>query len=112
MELYLLWLMHFPETKRLAYISVAHEQGAAMMADYIQDLGQIFHTMVTSGPGATNLLTGIACSYLTQYHLFTYVDKLTHMNNKMGTKVQPKLDRLAFKNRYCKYFKTYNKIFL
>ena len=35
-------LMHFPETK-ISYISVAHEQGAAMMADYIQDLGQIFH---------------------------------------------------------------------
>ena len=35
-----------------------------MMADAYSRLGPNFScTMVTSGPGATNLLTGIACSY-------------------------------------------------
>ena len=37
---------------------------AAMMADSYSRLGPNFScTMVTSGPGATNLITGIACSY-------------------------------------------------
>ena len=54
----------FSRNKKIKYISVAHEQGAAMMADSYSRLGPNFScTMVTSGPGATNLLTGIACSY-------------------------------------------------
>ena len=40
------------------------QQSAAMMADAYSRLGPNFSaTMVTSGPGATNLLTGIACSW-------------------------------------------------
>ncbi len=54
----------FSRNKKIKYTSVAHEQGAAMMADAYSRLGPNFScTMVTSGPGATNLLTGIACSY-------------------------------------------------
>ena len=54
----------FSRNKKINYISVGHEQGAAMMADAYSRLGPNYScTMVTSGPGATNLLTGIACSY-------------------------------------------------
>ena len=54
----------FSRNKKIKYISVAHEQAAAMMADSYARLGPNFGaTMVTSGPGATNLLTGIACSW-------------------------------------------------
>ena len=54
----------FSRNKKIKYISVAHEQAAAMMADAYSRLGPNFGaTMVTSGPGATNLLTGIACSW-------------------------------------------------
>lgn len=54
----------FSRTKKIKYLSVAHEQSAAMMADAYSRTGKNFScTMVTSGPGATNLLTGIACSY-------------------------------------------------
>ena len=54
----------FSRNKKIKYTSVGHEQGAAMMADAYSRLGPNFScTMVTSGPGATNLLTGIACSY-------------------------------------------------
>ncbi len=54
----------FSRNKKIKYISVAHEQAAAMMADSYSRLGPNFScTMVTSGPGATNLITGIACSY-------------------------------------------------
>ena len=54
----------FSNNKKIKYISVAHEQSAAMMADSYSRVGPNFScTMATSGPGATNLLTGIACSY-------------------------------------------------
>ena len=54
----------FSRTKKIDYICCAHEQAAAMMADAYSRLGpNLGVTMVTSGPGATNLLTGIACSW-------------------------------------------------
>ena len=54
----------FSRNKNMTYTTVAHEQAAAMMADSYSRLGPNFSaTMVTSGPGATNLLTGIACSW-------------------------------------------------
>jgi acetolactate synthase-1/2/3 large subunit len=46
------------------YVCVQHEQTAAMAADAVWRTNRtVGVTMVTSGPGATNLLTGIACSY-------------------------------------------------
>ena len=58
----------FSRNKKIKYISVAHEQAAAMMADSYSRVGPNFScTMATSGPGATNLLTGIAlCALLDQ----------------------------------------------
>lgn len=47
------------------YISYQHEQSASMAADavYRSDNTTMGVTVATSGPGATNLITGIACSY-------------------------------------------------
>ncbi len=43
---------------------VAHEQSAAMAADgYSRLSGNLGTSIVTSGPGATNLLTGVCCSF-------------------------------------------------
>ncbi len=54
----------FSRDNKIKYTPVAHEQAAAMMADSYSRFGPNFSaTMVTSGPGATNLLTGIACSW-------------------------------------------------
>jgi acetolactate synthase-1/2/3 large subunit len=54
----------FSRNKKIKYICVAHEQAAAMMADAYSRVGNGFAaTMVTSGPGAQNLITGIACSW-------------------------------------------------
>ncbi len=49
----------------LSYYCVMHEQSAAMAADAIwrTTRNKVGVTMATSGPGATNLITGIACSY-------------------------------------------------
>lgn len=47
------------------YINVRHEQGAAFMADGLaRTTGMPAVCLVTSGPGATNLLTGIAAAYV------------------------------------------------
>lgn len=41
-----------------------HESGAAFMADgYARETGKIGVCCATSGPGATNLITGMACAY-------------------------------------------------
>src|SRR3989338_8574225 len=54
----------FSRRKDIEYICVAHEQAGAMMADAYSRLGPgQAATMVTSGPGATNLITGICCSH-------------------------------------------------
>jgi acetolactate synthase I/II/III large subunit len=48
----------------LGTVFVAHEQSAAMAADgYYRVSGRVGASIVTSGPGATNLLTGVCCSY-------------------------------------------------
>ena len=47
------------------YINVRHEQGAAFMADGLaRTTGLPAVCLVTSGPGATNLLTGAAAAYV------------------------------------------------
>lgn len=49
----------------LRFILVRHEQGAAHMADgYARATGKPGVCMVTSGPGATNLVTGVATAYM------------------------------------------------
>jgi acetolactate synthase-1/2/3 large subunit len=41
-----------------------HESGAAFMADgYARETGRLGVCVTTSGPGATNLVTGVACAY-------------------------------------------------
>lgn len=49
---------------KLSYMCFQHEQAAAMAADALWRVsGRVGVTMATSGPGATNLVTGICCSY-------------------------------------------------
>jgi thiamine pyrophosphate-dependent acetolactate synthase large subunit-like protein len=55
----------FYDDKAVEYINVRHEQAAAFMADglaRVTDLPGV--CLVTSGPGATNLLTGVAAAYV------------------------------------------------
>lgn len=45
-------------------VTVRHEAGAAFMADgYARESGRLGVCISTSGPGATNMLTGVACAY-------------------------------------------------
>ncbi len=51
--------------KKIRHILTAHEQGAAHAADgYARASGKVGVVIATSGPGAANLVTGIATAYL------------------------------------------------
>jgi acetolactate synthase-1/2/3 large subunit len=53
------------DVKDIRHILVRHEQGAAHAADgYARASGKVGVCMATSGPGATNLVTGIATAYM------------------------------------------------
>ncbi|HEX73556.1 MAG TPA: biosynthetic-type acetolactate synthase large subunit [Dehalococcoidia bacterium] len=54
-----------PQYPQLRHILTRHEQGAAHAAEgYARATGKVGVCMATSGPGATNLVTGIADAYL------------------------------------------------
>ena len=59
-------MMRFYEySDRINHICTAHEQGAAHAADgYARSSGKTGVCIATSGPGATNLVTGIATAYM------------------------------------------------
>ncbi len=80
----------FSRTKKINYTCVAHEQAAAMMADAYSRLGpNLSCTMVTSGPGATNLITGIACSWfdsIPSIHITGQVNSYEKQGAQKGTK--------------------------
>lgn len=80
----------FSKTNKIKYTCVAHEQAAAMMADAYSRLGpNLSCTMVTSGPGATNLITGIACSWfdsIPSIHITGQVNSYEKQGAQKGTK--------------------------
>src|SRR5437762_12803190 len=54
-----------PDHPGVHHVLVRHEQGAAHMADgYARATGKVGVCIATSGPGATNLVTGLACAYM------------------------------------------------
>ena len=57
--------MKFIASLKLNIISFRHEQGAAHAADgYARVSGRVGVCLATSGPGATNLVTGIMTAYM------------------------------------------------
>lgn len=53
------------DSKKLHHILVRHEQGATHAADgYARATGKVGTVIVTSGPGATNTVTGISTAYM------------------------------------------------
>ncbi len=80
----------FSRTRGIKYVCVGHEQAAAMMADSYSRIGpNLSCTMVTSGPGATNLITGIACSWfdsIPALHITGQVNSYEKQGAQKGTK--------------------------
>ena len=63
---------------RIHHVLTAHEQGAAHAADgYARASGKVGVVIATSGPGATNLVTGIANAYLDSVPLVAITGNVT-----------------------------------
>ncbi|MCX6002823.1 MAG: thiamine pyrophosphate-binding protein, partial [Chloroflexi bacterium] len=73
-----------PRYPQLRHILVRHEQGAAHAADaYARVTGKVGVCLATSGPGATNLVTGIANAYLDSVPLLSITGQVpTHFIGK------------------------------
>ncbi len=55
----------YKHSDEIRHVLTSHEQGAAHAADgYARSTGRVGVCMATSGPGATNLVTGIATAYM------------------------------------------------
>ena len=55
----------YQHQNEIFHVLTSHEQGAAHAADgYARATGKVGVCMATSGPGATNLVTGIATAYM------------------------------------------------
>ena len=72
------------EVDFLQHILVRHEQGAVHMAEgYAKASGKTGVALVTSGPGATNAVTGIADAYMDSVPLVVFTGQAaTHMLGK------------------------------
>jgi acetolactate synthase-1/2/3 large subunit len=67
-----------PQFPQLRHILVRHEQGAAHAADgYARATGKVGICFATSGPGATNLVTGIANAFLDSVPMVAVTGQVT-----------------------------------
>ena len=63
----------YKNSDRIRHILTAHEQGASHAADgYARATGRTGVVLATSGPGATNLVTGIATAYMDSVPLVAF----------------------------------------
>ncbi len=63
----------YKHSNEIRHILTSHEQGAAHAADgYARATGRVGVCMATSGPGATNLVTGIATAYMDSVPLVAF----------------------------------------
>src|SRR5512134_3547191 len=65
------------EQKDIRYILPRHEQGAVHAADgYSRSTGRVGVALVTSGPGATNTVTGLATAYMDSIPLVLFTGQV------------------------------------
>jgi acetolactate synthase I/II/III large subunit len=78
----------------LRHILVRHEQGAALAADgYARASGKVGVCMATSGPGATNLVTGLANAYMDSVPVVAITGQVP--TSFMGTDAFQEVDMLG-----------------
>ena len=65
------------DVKDIKHILTAHEQGATHAADgYARATGKVGVVIVTSGPGATNTVTGVATAYMDSVPLVVFTGQV------------------------------------
>ena len=64
---------------KITHILTAHEQGASHAADgYARSTGKVGVVIATSGPGATNLVTGLATAYMDSIPMVAITGNVTN----------------------------------
>ena len=87
----------FSRKRTIKYTCVAHEQSAAMMADAYSRAGRGFGaTMSTSGPGAQNLITGIACSWFDSIPVMHICGQVNTFELSSNHKTTKKVRQIGF----------------
>ena len=68
----------YKNSDRIRHVLTAHEQGASHAADgYARATGRTGVVLATSGPGATNLVTGIATAYMDSVPMVAFTGNVT-----------------------------------
>lgn len=66
------------DSKKIRHVLARHEQGATHMADgYARATGKVGVVLVTSGPGATNTVTGVATAFMDSVPLVVITGQVT-----------------------------------
>lgn len=77
------------QRKDLSYICVQHEQAGAMAAEAYSRITKNFGAaMATSGPGMTNLVTGIACAYFDSIPVIYITGNVNTFESKQDRQVR------------------------
>lgn len=94
--------------KEIEVIVPRHEQGLVHAADgYARSTGKVGVCLVTSGPGATNLVTGIATANYDSVPLVCFTGQVpTHL---MGNDAFQEVDIVGITRSICKYAVTVRK---
>ncbi len=78
-------------SSKIRHVLVRHEQGAVHAADgYARVTGKVGVAMATSGPGATNLVTGIANAYMDSIPLVCFTGQVSTL--QIGTDAFQEVD--------------------
>ena len=77
------------KTSGIEYICPQHEQAGAMAADaYARVTGNLGAAIATSGPGATNMLTGVCCSFYDSIPSLYITGQVSTFRSKGNTKIR------------------------
>ena len=77
------------DNKDIDYVCVQHEQAGAMAAEaYSRMTKNLGVAMATSGPGMTNLITGIACAYFDSIPTLYITGQVNTNESKQSRKVR------------------------
>jgi len=87
---------------RIKHILTRHEQGAAHAASgYARATGKVGVCMATSGPGATNLITGIATAYMDSIPMVAITGQVS--TEMIGRDVFQEVDITGATEPFCKH---------
>lgn len=94
--------------KDIEVILPRHEQGLVHAADgYARSTGKVGVCLVTSGPGATNLVTGIATANYDSVPLVCFTGQVS--TNLIGNDAFQEVDIVGITRNICKYAVTVRK---